>query len=242
MDIPVEFINVIIAFFITTIGATLQGSIGFGLGLVGVPLLVLLDPVFVPGPLLLAALCLTLLIAIREHHAVKIQELKWAITGRIAGTVIGAWILTIVPREEISLLFGSMVLLAIAITLSGFNLSLKPANLFGAGTFSGLMGTTSAIGGAPMALVYQRQKGAKIRGTLSSIFVAGTIISITSLAIIGRFGQTELKAALVLIPGMILGFFFSKHTSKILDRGFIRPAVIIASAISGIVVILQNIL
>jgi hypothetical protein len=213
MDIPVEFINVIIAFFITTIGAILQGSIGFGLGLVGVPLLVLLDPVFVPGPLLLAALCLTLLIAIREHHAVKIQ-----------------------------VLFGSMVLLAIAVTLSGFNLSLKPANLFGAGTFSGLMGTTSAIGGAPMALVYQRQKGAKIRGTLSSIFVAGTIISITSLAIIGRFGQTELKAALVLIPGIILGFFFSKHTSKILDRGFIRPAVIIASAISGIVVILQNVL
>jgi len=142
MDIPVEFINVIIAFFITTIGATLQGSIGFGLGLIGVPLLVLLDPVFVPGPLLMAALCLTLLIALREHHAVKAQELKWAISGRVAGSVIGAGILTIVPREEISLLFGSMVLLAIAITLSGFNLSLKPANLFGAGTFSGLMGTT----------------------------------------------------------------------------------------------------
>jgi len=211
----------IIAFFITTIGATLQGSIGFGLGLIGVPLLVLLDPVFVPGPLLLAALCLTLLIALREHQAVKAQELKWAITGRIAGTAIGAGILTIVPREEISLLFGCMVLLAIATTLSGFDLS---------------------IGGAPMALVYQRQKGAKIRGTLSSIFVAGTIISITSLAIIGRFGQTELKAALVLIPGMILGFFLSKHTSKILDRGFIRPAVIIASAISGILVILQNVL
>ncbi len=242
MDIPVEFINIIIAFFITTIGATLQGSIGFGLGLIGVPLLVLLDPVFVPGPLLLAALCLTLLITLREHHAVKAQELKWAISGRVVGAVIGAGILTIVPRENISLLFGSMVLLAIAITLSGFDLSLKPANLFVAGTFSGLMGTTSAIGGAPMALVYQRQKGAKIRGTLSSIFVAGTIISITSLAIIGRFGQTELKATLVLIPGMILGFFLSKHTSKILDRGFIRPAVIIASAISGIVVILQNVL
>ncbi len=135
-----------------------------------------------------------------------------------------------------------MVLLAVVISIIGIDLPLTPRNLFGAAIFSGFMGTTSAIGGAPMALVYQGQKGPRIRGTLSAIFVFGTIIALISLAIIGRFGFKELQLALVLIPGIIIGFSLSRWTAKILDQGFIRHAVLAASAASGIVVIIRNII
>ena len=49
------------------LGAMLQGSIGFGLNVVGAPLLVLIDTRFVPGPTLVAALVLTLLVGVRER-------------------------------------------------------------------------------------------------------------------------------------------------------------------------------
>jgi len=242
MDFPLTLTESILAFVIATFGSALQGTIGFGLGLIGVPLLVMLNPVYVPGPVLLSALFLSVLIAHRERYAISIKEIKWAVAGRICGTVIGSYLLTIIPQENVSVLFGAMILLAVIISFSGIKLELNPLNLLGAGTVSGLMGTTSAIGGAPMALIYQHQKGPRIRGALSTIFIFGTIISLSSLIIIHCFGLMEIYAAVTLIPGILLGFFLSKRLALILDRGYIRPAVLIASALSGIIVILKNIL
>lgn len=242
MEFPLTVWDSIFAFGIAFMGSTLQGSVGFGLGLIGVPLLVLINPVFVPGPLLLSALTLTLLICYREHQSIDVKGIRWAIPGRIVGSILGAGLLTLIPRQNLSLLFGAMVLLAIGISLTGWEVPLTSLNLFGAGTLSGFMGTTSSIGGAPIALVYQRQKGPRLRGTLSGIFVLGTIISILSLLVIGHFGLREMVIAGVLIPGVFLGFILSSQTAKIMDKGFLRPAVLIASALSGVVVIVRSIL
>ena len=237
-----DIISVLVAFGIAVLGAILQGSVGFGLGLLGVPLLVLIDPVFIPGPLLLAAFLLNLLMFHRERTSIDFGSVKWAVPGRILGAILGAGILTLIPQGRLSVLFCLMVLVAVGISFTGWELSPSPWNVFSAGTFSGIMGTTSAIGGPPMALVFQRQKGSRIRGTLSVIFAIGTVISMSSLAVIGRFGLEEIQAAMALFPGIILGFFLSHQTAKILDRGFIRIAVLITSAASGFFVLLRNIL
>ena len=217
MEFPVDLFGVLMAFGIAFSGAVLQGSVGFGLGLVGVPLLVLIDPIFVPGPLLLGAFLLNLLIYIREHTAVDFRGVKWAIPGRLLGAILGALLLSLVPKDHLSLLFGTMVLLAVGITFAGLDFPPSSRNVLVAGTLSGFMGTSSAIGGAPMALVFQKQKGSQIRGTLSVIYAIGTVISMVSLLIIGRFGVQEVLAALVLFPGIVVGFVLSRHTARILD-------------------------
>jgi uncharacterized membrane protein YfcA len=241
MEFPLDFLSSLLAFGISLSGALLQGTVGFGLGLVGVPLLVLIDPVFVPGPLLLAALLLNLLVSRRERTAIDFTGVKWAIPGRILGAFFGALLLDLVAKDHLSLVFGGMVLLAVVMTFSGLEIPPTSKNVLLAGTFSGFMGTASAIGGAPMALVYQSQRGARIRGTLSVIFAIGTVISMASLVIIGHFGLREIQAGLVLFPGIIIGFFISRHSARILDRGFIRLAILITSALSGLFVIFRNI-
>jgi uncharacterized membrane protein YfcA len=233
-------LSLIFAFIISSCGALLQGSVGFGLGLIGVPLLVLIDPVYVPGPVLFAAFFLNLLIFLRERHAIHIKGLHWAVIVRITGAISGAMILIAIPQKSVSVMFGLMVLLAIGISLVGFHPKLTSTNIFGAGVASGIMGTTSSIGGPPMALIYQKQEGPTIRGTLSGIFIFGTIISLIALTIIGRFGFGEINATAVLMPGVFLGFLLSNRSTKILDRGFTRTAVLVTSAISGIVVILRS--
>lgn len=230
----------LLAFFISSCGALLQGSVGFGLGLISVPLLVLINPVYVPGPVLLAAFFLNLLIFLRERHAIHIKGLHWAVFGRILGAVFGAMILVAIPQKSVSVMFGLMVLIAIGISLVGFHPKMTSKNIFGAGVASGIMGTTSSIGGPPMALIYQRHEGPTVRGTLSGIFIFGTIISLTALTVVGNFGLKEIKATVVLMPGIFLGFLLSNRSTKIFDRGLIRTAVLITSAISGIVVILRS--
>ena len=92
-----------------------QGSIGFGLGVLSVPLLVLIDARFVPGPLLLAALLLTLLIYRRERQSVQSGELGWAYAGRVAGTVLGYLAL-----RSRSFLWGALLHWSVGITMDAF--------------------------------------------------------------------------------------------------------------------------
>jgi tetratricopeptide (TPR) repeat protein len=93
-----------------------------------------------------------------------------------------------------------------------------------------------------LALIYQYLKGPELRGTLSGIFVVGAIITILALSTVGYFGFIEIKLGLLLMPGIITGFFISKYTAKILDRGFIRPAILTFSMLSGIILLFKTLL
>jgi uncharacterized membrane protein YfcA len=238
-DIPLTIYDILLATSIVTIGSTIQGSVGFGLGPLAVPLLFLLNPVFVPGPLILAALLLTMLMFFRERAAVDFSGMQWAITGRVIGTIIGAFVLTIVSGSQMVLLLAGLVILAVIINASGLRLKAVSWTILGAGTLSGFMAIVAAIGGAPMALIYQDEEGPKIRSTLAGIFVIGIILALISLIIIGRFGYVELIAALWMTPGILLGYHISSHTKKYLDRGYIRTAVLIVSTLAASVLIIR---
>jgi uncharacterized membrane protein YfcA len=242
MIFPLSIENYLLSLTIITVGSILQGVIGFGLGIVSVPLLLLIEPAFIPGPLLLAALFLNILISRREKKDVDYPSLQWIIPGRVFGTIIGAAVLNYFPQNIISILFGTLVLIAVALSSSGLHLPFNPRNLLGVGTLSGFMATTTSIGGPPLALLYQRESGNRIRGTLSVIFIVGTLLAVLSLVVIGRFGMKELILAVSSFPAILAGFLLSSKAVSILDKGYVRPAIFIFSAVAAIYVILAEIL
>lgn len=91
-----------------------------------------------------------------------------------------------------------------------------------------------------MALIYQDLQGSKLRGTLSAIFVAGTLISIISLIIIGKFGGQQIILSLELIPGILIGYFISSRTAKFFDRGYIRLLILGVAGLSGAVILIHG--
>jgi len=240
MDINIDLTSFIYVLIISTLGATLQGSMGFGLGFVAVPLLAIVNPGYLPGPLIMAALVLTILLSLREHESIQLKGITWILVGRLLGTLIGIRLLIMIPEKYLSLTFATMVILGVLLSISGLRLRLSVKNLLGSGTLSGLMATTSAIGGPPLALIYQYLKGPELRGTLSSIFVVGAIISLLALSAIGYFGIPEFKLSIILLPGIFTGFLISKFTAKILDRGLIRPAILTFSLLSGIALMIKT--
>jgi len=242
MTDPLTPIELLAACAVVTIGSAVQGSVGLGLGLVAAPILALIDPMLVPGPILLCGLVLTLLMSYRERRAMDIAGLKWGVVGRILGTLVAVVVLTNVPREEMTLIFGGLVLLAVALSASGLHVSPTMWTLISAGALSGFMGTTSNTGGPPIALVYQHAPGARLRSTLSGFFVPGTIMSLVALVAVRRFGRYELWSALTFLPGVLIGFLLSARTLSLLDRGYTRAAVLTLSAVSGAIVILRALL
>jgi len=233
-------VTFVLVTFLVAVGSLLQGSIGFGLGVFAVPFLLLIDPRFVPAPLLASAMWLNVLLARREWDHVDRWALKWALSGRVIGVSVAISALAVLPRDALGTLFGTLVLIAVGLSASGLHVSPKRWVLFGAGTLSGFMGTTVSIGGPPMALVYQREAGPKIRGTLAAYFTVGVTISLVGLSMVGRFGTREILLSLQLVPGVLVGFFLSRAAARRLDRGYIRKAVLVVSAAAAVGVILRH--
>jgi uncharacterized membrane protein YfcA len=224
------------------LGAVVQGSVGFGLSLVTVPLLFLIDPSFVPGPVLCVAIVLTLLLSHRERRSIDFHGVAWVLAGRIPGTVFGAAALVVLPTDVLSVLFGVLVLLAVAFSSLRVRGEPKRRSLTGVGLLSGFMGTTAALGGPPVALLLQNLPGARLRGTLSGIFLVGASVSLAALVVVGHFGRQELTLALALLPGALAGFAFSGLTAPILDRGYTRPVVLVLASAAALVAIGRQVL
>ncbi|MGE4605929.1 MAG: sulfite exporter TauE/SafE family protein, partial [Myxococcota bacterium] len=67
-----------IAFAVVLIGSAVQGAAGFGLGLIAAPVLLLLDPRWVPGPLMASGVTFTILVAYKERADIDLMGLRFA--------------------------------------------------------------------------------------------------------------------------------------------------------------------
>ena len=224
-------------FAVVTLAACVQGCIGFGMALIAAPILVLVDPALVPGPLIASGLVLVSLVAARDHAHADFKTVRWAMGGNVGGACAGAWVLTLLDASGFSILFGLLVLLGVGLSASGLHLRVTPGSTLGAGVLGGFMATTSAIGGPPIALVYQHSEAQRFRGTLSIYFIVSSCIGLIALSSVGRFGRVEMELALVLIPGQLLGFLLSSWLTRVLREASVRPVVLVLSAVAALVVL-----
>ncbi|MCP4755562.1 MAG: sulfite exporter TauE/SafE family protein [Proteobacteria bacterium] len=238
--VPLTSTETILVFLVITVGSLIQSSVGFGLGLIAVPVLLLINPAMVPGPVLIVILLLSTLMTIRHRQSFRLSELGFAVIGRFPGAISGVAMLTVVPEDKLTIVLGAIILVAVAFSLAGARFHPTQLNLFIAGILSGFMGTTSSIGGPPMALVYQNSSGSRLRGTLAGFFVLGIMISLGVLFAGGKLGRQELLLAIFMSPGIFVGFFASLWISKFMDQKYIRPSVLLISSLSAVFVILKS--
>jgi uncharacterized membrane protein YfcA len=235
-----EILPLVLASCVVALGALIQGSIGFGLSLFSVPFLLWIDAAFVPGPLLLGGVVLTVGMTVRERHAIDLPGLGWSTCGRVGGTVVGALALWALPSSELTLGAAALVLLGVAMSVSGLHLRPTSPTLVVAGVLSGFMGTTATIGGPPLALAYQHAAGDRLRSTMGGNLLLGAVISLVAIAAVGRFGWRELGFAAALVPGAMLGFALSGRVRHWVDAGWARPAVLTISALGALAVLARE--
>ena len=239
---PLTVADALIVCIIMTIGAIVHGSIGFGLALVVVPLLILINPIIVPGPVIFSVLILSIMISYKNREYIDLSGLKSAIIGRIPGAIAGAAVIAVLPTTILSITLGGIVIIAVIISTMGFRLQPTGLNLFFAGILSGFMSSTTSMGGPPMAMIYQHETAKRLRGTLGGFLLVGTIISLGALHFAGKFGLIELVVSITLLPGIFLGFFISLNISRALDKKYLRPAILMFSLLTATIVIIKNLI
>jgi hypothetical protein len=218
-------------------GAVIQGSIGFGYALVAVPAMVLLLPWAVPVTPLFLALPMTVLMSVREWRSIDLAGFALITGGRLVGTVAGVMLLVLVPSGYLSLLTGLLILAAAVGSFLRPASEVNDATRLAGGVASGVVGTVAALGGTPLALVYQDRSGAELRSTLALSFVVGIAMSLVGLALAGKVESRHLVLALELLPALLIGLWVSRWVVERLDERWLRPAVLVFAAVAGMVIV-----
>jgi uncharacterized protein len=219
-------VTIALAGLAIALGALVQGSVGFGIALVSAPLLAIIDPALVPVPMLLLTTVHAMLMLRREHRDTDWTGVGWALLGRLPGIAIGVLAVALLPPRLFGLAVAVIVLGCVALSVVRWRPRPTVPALLLAGVVSGAGGTASAIGGPPVALLYQHAHGARVRATLAAYFVVGSLLSLAGLLVGGQFSGGALEAAALMAPFLIAGFALSGPVRRHLDHGWTRPAVL----------------
>lgn len=221
-------------------GAIVQSVVGIGLGLVSAPIIALVAPELMPGTLLALGLALPLATLMRSGSDIHWHGFVWAMPGRLVGTALGAWVVAVVSARTLGVAVGLVVLLAVVLTARAVTVPITRTSLNVAGFTSGVVGTTSAIGGPPMALLYQRRPPAQMRSTMAVFFVAGTSLSLLGLALSGNLPRQQMAVGALMLPALLMGAATGEWGQRRLPVERVRPLVLVVSAASAVVLIVRS--
>lgn len=224
------------------LGATIQGLVGLGLGLVSAPVVTMLDPSLMPQLMLVLAALLPLLTLIRSHDEIDWHGLAWVLPARVPGTVVGVVFLALFADRYIGVAVGVMVLLAVALTIRAVEVPVRPVTLSVAGLISGAAGTATSIGGPPVAILYQHRSAEQIRSTLAVLFTVGAAMSLVGIWLGGHFELRLLLLALLLTPCLALGAWAGDRLRGVFPDDRIRHAVLAVCAASAVALLFRSVL
>lgn len=223
------------------IAASLQRITGQGFGMVAAPLLALIMPDMLPTILLILGAFVGYRAMRADRSAVTLRELPPGFAGRALGAVLAAWLAVAwIGTPAIGLAIAGVVYLAIALSVLGLRVAITPISLFGAGLTAGLMGTLTAIGAPPMALLYQHEDRTRSAAMQNTFFMFGMIVSFAALWWKGLVWSLHLTTAAVLLPGVLIGLWLADPLKRLLGRVPARPIALGLAGASATLLLIRS--
>ena len=240
LSVGLSFWTVIACVAAVYVGAVVQASIGIGLGMIAAPMLAFADPDFIPAAIMIAVLPLTFTIAwIDREHIVK-RDVGFALIGRVPGVIAGALVVAALSDRVLAVMVAASVLLAVVASITGRLFQPTDRALVVAGLASGFAGTTTGVGGPPMALTYQNSDPATMRATISAFFSIGALMSIGALALAGEIGVRQWQLTALILPGVGLGVVTARQVKDHLRPEVIRPAVLVICTLASLALLVET--
>lgn len=233
-------LELVAANLVIFLAATLQATTGVGFAMVSVPLLALIDLAWVPAPMLICNLGLSLTIMHRSRAALVPAEGPPLVAGLVLGTGAGAALLALYPREGMGLLIGGIIVVAVLASLFVPPLRLTRPRLFSGATLGGATGVIAAMHGPPLILLYQREAPEKVRATMAGVFLFGCVLALASLWAAGLLGRDDFWRGAALLPGVGAGFVAGRVLAGRLSGGAVRGAMLAVSGVAGVALLLRS--
>ncbi len=235
MTTELVLLNLVIA-----LGSIVQMTAGLGFTMVATPLIGLISLAYLPDPMLFANIVLSIGMLFRGRAALDRREVAPLMGGLVCGTAVGAAFLTQISAERLGVVFGLLILAAVAVSILAPQVPLTRRNVLFGAIGSGFTGVVAGMHAPPLVMLYQREDPAKIRATFATVFVVGIVLALIGLAAIDRFGGAEILMGLSLFPGVLLGSIIGRILAGRVDRMMARAAMLIISGIGGVLLLVKS--
>lgn len=229
-----------LVFLAVLAGAVVQAVVGLGIGLVAAPVITLLAPQLMPGVLISLAFVLPMITLAEERRDIDWHGLNWSLPTRVLGTFAGVWVVGAFTTDQLGVLIGLMVLVAVALTWRAVEVPVNRGTLGVAGFVGGVTGTATSIGGPPFALLYQHRPPRQIRTTMAVYFLVGAGISLVGLTLGGHLTRHQVAVGALLLPAVVLGVVLGVPLRRVLPTHRVRTAVLVVSAASALVLVVRS--
>ena len=223
--------ELLIALVAVFLGATVMGTVSFGMGLVVAPVLLLFlapQQVVVVVNTIIAILLIMVMFQTRRHLDLRVI---WPMTlGGVVAVPLGVLFLTSANPTVLRITIA-LVILVLGV-LSLFNIQPPMARRKYAGLvfgfFASLSITTLSIGG-PLAAIYviaQRWPRDVMRASLAFYFLLADVLSFILYSWVGLVDLSTLANIGILVPGLLAGFGLASLIVKRINEPVFRYAAI----------------
>lgn len=237
LPIPV-FATIAAAVFFGTI---LQRLSGQAYGMLVSPTMAVLAPEYLPASVLLLGIFVGAGAISLDFSDVSWKEAWPGMLGRMLGAFAGAGIaLALVDREGFSVVVGCLVLLAVVLSLSGLRIRITAMTLSIAGFIAGIMGTITAIGAPPMAILYASEAARRARAMQNLFFMWGMVWSIAALGLAGLIDLIDVILTVCLIPFAVAGLIACQPAAEYLAGRNLRPVTLSLASFAAFVILFRS--
>lgn len=231
---------VVVIGVIVMVGSYVQTTIGLGLGMLGAPLIALIEPTLLPTMLLMLATVVSFGVMVAEWSHVSWRTISWTLPARIPGTILGVWLATTFNHRVLGVVIAIAVLAAVALTVGAVEVRQSPLTLVTAGFAAGTTGTAAAIGGPAMAIVMAHRPMEEVRATLSVFFVVGSVMSVLWFQVQDALPRAAVSLTILYLPIVAGAMMLGSRTHRRIPRETFRRAVLALCAASALILLVKS--
>lgn len=235
-----EFVLVGLAVFFSSLVQTVTG---FGFSLLAVPIMSMAVPTEIA--VVISATLSTFTSggqAWTERHHGDRPTVKRLVLASFIGMPFGLFILTFASSQQLKIGLAAVIIVFLIVNLRGFRLenASTPVDV-SAGLVAGVLSTSLSTNGPPlvMALHARHFSPEVFRGTISTVLVALSVVSLGLFAVTGHFTTEVAWSLLVAGPALVIGFFIGHRVRTKINPARFRGLVTLLLAVTAIVTIVS---
>ena len=233
----------ILALFAVLFAAFIRGLAGFGFALILAPILLLiLNPVAVVVINLSLSLLSNIVVVIHSFARIDFKRVLPMALSSLLGIPLGVWIISVVASSILKIVIGAVIICFAVLVASGFRKTFAGERLSSsiAGFFSGLLSSSTSLGGPPVVLLMHSQEWPKeiIHPSLAGYFLFLGCCSLGALSLSGQVHTETVVTAASLAPALVVGTGLGTVAFHRVNTRFFRAlsvAIIICTGLLGVI-------
>jgi len=238
-------VYVLLVILVATI---IRSTIGFGEGLIAVPLLALRLPINIAAPLaVLVSITVAALVLLQDREHVEFRSAGWLFAATVVGIPFGLWLLTHGNVHVVKAILGSLI---VAFAVNALARRQPPELrtdrwpwILGCGFFAGVLGGAYGMNGPPLAIygAMRRWSAQRFRATLQGYFLPASIVGMTGYWLAGLWVASVTRYFLLSLPITVGAVLLGRSLSRRLHDAIYLRYVYLALVAIGLALLIQAI-